>query len=349
MAFEEYTKCIKPGNFIDLSPDGWKGKAFIATAGVSALSMLILTAIGAGTAAVINAIVVFTQVIVYLRWWLYGRLICLGDDARNCAIIGKVDYHGSNPKKKGGDNDYTMNLLLAPRDEYDEGTDKAGFTPDVPQGHLYADHADITGLGLEYAGQENNRKYWQGLHVEFEGAGIYELYQWAIAMLAILSAALIVPPPFNTLIVIAAILILLIKFLTGLDDSKENPTLDTPLDTDSDGSTITKGSIVVLKGEWIFDSGHRPGKNEIHPIRDCIIIGHLDKDQTWEDLDFVHPETGNPLSFADPADVETIREIWCGALRDAEDAEDTGSRSDPLNEWGIHPDVDGCKEPVIIT
>ncbi len=349
MAFAEYTKCIKPSSFVDLTPEGLAGKLYVGAAGLSFLSMIALAAFVGSTAAIINAIVLLTQVIVFLAWWLYGRLICLGDDARNCAIIGKVTFKGSNPKKKGGDNDFTMNLLLAPRDNYDEDVKKVDFVPDLPQGHLYTDHPDILGLGKAYAGgDDSDRKYWQGLHIEFEGRGIYDLYLLSIAMIALLIAALFVPWPWNLILVALAFLLILAKFIHGLFDDKDSPNLDTPLDTDSNGGTIYKGVVVVLKGEWIYDSGHLDGKNEIHPIRECMIIGELKGDAKWSDLIFTDPDTQLELDYGSAANIEIIRDHWCGAFKDANDAEDEGSRDDPKNDWGIHPSIDGCKAPIIV-
>jgi hypothetical protein len=349
MAFAEYTKCVKPSDFTDLSPEGTLGKVYLAGEIVSLISMVTLALLGFGTAAIINAIVLMTQIIIFLRWWLYGRLICLGDDSRNCAIIGKVMFKGSNPKKKGGDNDFTMNILLAPRDNYMDNIEKANFTPDLPQGHLYADHSDITALGRIYASEEHNKKYWQGLHVEFEGRGIYDLYVLALAMMVLLVAALFVPFPYSLILVLLAFLALLAKFIHGLFDNEDSPTLETPLDQDTNGSTIFKGAVVVMNGEWIYDAGHTIGKNEIHPIRSCIIVGVIEEGQTWSDLIFTDPNTGQELRYDHVADVETIRDHWCGAFKDAVDAEDGGSRDDVKNDWDLHPTVDGCREPVIIT
>ena len=91
------------------------------------------------------------------------------------------------------------------------------------------------------------------------------------------------------------------------------------------------------------------GKNEIHPIRSCIIVGAIEENQTWSDLIFTDPDTGMELKYDNVADIEAIRDHWCGAFKDAVDAEDGGSRDDVKNDWNLHPAVDGCQEPVIIT
>jgi len=102
-----------------------------------------------------------------------------------------------------------------------------------------------------------------------------------------------------------------------------------------------------VQGEWIYDSGHT-GWNEIHPVRACQVIGHLDKGQTWSDFEFTDLSTNTVFKLDTAVNVETFRSFWCGALAGANGAEGGGNRSDPANGWGLHPLVDGCKPPDII-
>jgi hypothetical protein len=62
-----------------------------------------------------------------------------------------------------------------------------------------------------------------------------------------------------------------------------------------------------------------------------------------------NPATGQPVDFTDPVSAESYRQYWCGKIREAEEPETGGSRDDPRNAWTIHPLVDGCKPPIIIT
>lgn len=53
------------------------------------------------------------------------------------------------------------------------------------------------------------------------------------------------------------------------------------------------------------------------------------------------------LSLATLPEVERAIGVWCLAIRQAEDAEDGGSRSDPAQDWAVHPQVDGCTTVII--
>ena len=90
MAFKEYTSCVKPSHYVDLG---------INLVGLANILLLLLTAgfvafaviaIAGGPVAITIAIAVVSAAIVMLYWWLNGRLICLGDDPKHCAIIGMV-------------------------------------------------------------------------------------------------------------------------------------------------------------------------------------------------------------------------------------------------------------------
>ena len=343
MAFKEYTKCVKPEDYIDLSPESTQGLIYLITMGavfIASILALILTPAG-----VYVALGLMIQIVIWLRWWLYGRLICLGENEDTCAVIGKVVFHRSTPGlKKGNDNDYSMNLLLAPRDDYEPILDDDPNCIPEPQASLYEPHADIVAIGRDYSTDD---KYSKGLHVEFEGAGVYELYLYAKIALAFLILAALVPYPFSLILAAIALFTVLAKFIAGLFDPKESPVLDTPLDKDINGSTISDFDIVVLRGEWVFDSLHI-GKNEIHPIRACQIIGNL-KNKTWAEIDpITNPEDNQELSFGDCVDIKIIKAIWCDMLNEADDAEEDGNRDDPANVWGIHPEIDGCRPPIII-
>jgi hypothetical protein len=68
---------------------------------------------------------VLALLISFYLWYLHGRLICLGPDDDNCAIIGTVRSHSqSDPGEKYGDDDYTMNLWLAPGPITDDEEEK---------------------------------------------------------------------------------------------------------------------------------------------------------------------------------------------------------------------------------
>ena len=345
MAFKQYTKCVAPEDFLDLSPENWVGKVLIGQ-GILALLAIVGLAIAAALTplsskpAILVAIVLVLEIIAFLTWWLEGRLICLDEEDRNCAIIGRVQSHGLSDSFKGGDDDYTMNLLLA-----------AG------QDHLLATNVKITNIGRGYTTKE---KYLTQLHCEFEGDGIYQIREHMYVILALLTAAFYLPWPLD---LILSLLALAFGFLGGIRDFRspsEAADPGNPLDVNENLGTLSGGDLVVVKGEWIYDSLHA-GWHEIHPVRHCEIIIERenlrdaagnpieDADLDWSDYVVTNPGTNQPVDFTDPTSAESYRQVWCGLIRDAEQPEEEGSRDDPRNDWVLHPLVDGCKPPIIIT
>ena len=93
---------------------------------------------------------------------------------------------------------------------------------------------------------------------------------------------------------------------------------------------------VVGKGDcWVYDSLH-DGWNEIHAIHACQRIGEFDPAADW------------PPEMSTTAGVQQLVDEWCRSIAEAEEAEEDGSREDPVNQWEVHPLIDGCKPPVII-
>lgn len=340
MAFQQYTRCVDPENFTDVSPENWVGKVLIG-AGILQLLAIVGLAIAAALTpltskpAILLAILLVLEIIAFLTWWLEGRLICLNEEERNCAIIGRVDTHGLSDDFKGGDDDYTMNLILAPGQE-----------------HLLAVNPKITAIGRGY---DTREKYRAMLHCEFEGDGIYKLREYMYVILALLTAAFYLPWPVDAIVALLALLIGLFGGITHFRPPNAVPDPGNPLDVNPNLGTLSRGDLVVVKGEWIYDSLHK-GWHEIHPVRHCEIIieRHDIINVSDEELDWVHyvvphPVTGAPMTLEDPANVELYRQKWCGVIRDGEKAEEEGSRDNPQHDWTIHPSVDGCKPPVIIT
>ena len=88
------------------------------------------------------------------------------------------------------------------------------------------------------------------------------------------------------------------------------------------------------------------GLNEIHPVRDCQIIGRNLED--WNTFRFMDQSTQFDVTLDSDANLQLLLDYWCGMLTDAHEAEEGGSRDDPGNDWGIHPLVDGCKQVIIL-
>lgn len=366
MPFKEYTKCVQPGDWHDLSV-GLVGKAnnLLQLLTIGFLAYLAI-AVAGGPAGLIILLAIVLEAIAILRWYLYGRLICLGEDSRNCAVIGVLRGHSpSDPAwgEKYGDNDYNINLLLAP-------LGPAGFTSindmprsafsGPPQGHLVEENTKITSIPRAYPkdGEEdvNHQKL---LHCEFEGSGIFDLLNIAYVALAMILALLAIvaltsfpggPALWLALAFVLALFAALLNLLFNTEPGPEvDPTAGNPLDVDPSLGNLMKGDVIVLRGGWIFDSGHK-GWNEIHPVRHGQKIGFLADEQTWKDFSYTDPETGRVFALQTEDDFVIFRAHWCEALDDARDAVDGGNRENPEHDWGIHPTVDGClaQPPVIL-
>jgi hypothetical protein len=345
MAFRQYTSCVSPGNYVDLG---------FNIVGISQILLLVLSmgfvafflaSLLGGPAGIWIAIALDTSFIIYFYWWLHGRLICLSGDQLQC-LIGVITGLGpSNPLDKGGDNDFTMNLLLAsgptnftfPNDDYWHS---------VPQGQLLTPNPQIFAIGRGYVTDDGHKEYIVGMHCEFEGDGIYTLLLQAIMILALLIAALAFPAAAIALAILAALLFLFGLFGDWLLASPGGLGAGTPTDIDPSLGTMARGDIVVIKGNWIYDSLH-PGWHEIHAVHDCQIIGHMDLPGSKELKDPNVPQTPWPLELQ-PSHVFDTLDFWCRSIGDADGADEGGSRDNPQNDWVIHPIIDGCN-PVIIT
>ncbi len=343
MAHRQYTSCVQPVFYIDfLHPLGIvSGSAYIWFGSLLAgiISGLIYAFNIIGLPILIGLVLL---VIAFLTWWLYGRLICLG--GVRCAIGAVRSIGDPQPGSKGGDDDATLNVYLAPGPtNLDE--DKQVYW-NAAQGDLLKENGDVLFIGRGYVQDGKNLKYVKSLHCEFEGSGIRNVLIWANVILALLIAALaimvLVPQPWGTIIgwilgFLAAILTVLAlgyQFLGPL-----NP--GSPEDVNPNLSELANDVLVVVKGDWIYDSLHQ-GWNEIHAVHACQIIpGSLNEDRSWP------ADIGGGLGLDTPEKVKTAVDVWCRALEEAKKAEDEGSRDDPAQNWVIHPLIDGCQKIII--
>lgn len=340
MAFKKHTTCIEPEHYVLDFGTHLLGYTqillFALTVGFAAFAII---TIAAGPVAIVTALAFLTVWISVLLWYLHGRLICLGPDPRNCAIIGAVKSHGPSDPSWGesyGDDDYTMNLWLAPGPVTDDQPEPDYWLP--PQGHLVAENQQILNINKHYP----DRTYVKALHCEFEGDGIKDRLNALYGIVATLLLALAIPGFW----IVSIILGLLLIFGKGLFGTKGQPGSGTPLDVGVNPASLADGAVVVVAGSWIYDSGHE-GWNEIHPVTACQVIGRLPA-EGWAGFKYMDQATKLEFSLDTVANVERFRDFWCGMLKGAQDAEDGGNRDDPANDWVIHPLVDGCKPPPII-
>lgn len=345
MAYREYTTCVKPSNYVDL------GFGYLFAMGVEATVATGVIALKSGAAGnvvvVLVLIAALTVLISFCIWWLHGRLICL--EGGQCVIIGMVVGEPTvEPLSKAGDDDASIFVLLA------GGPSALVTDPDTPigdylagpQGGMLDAQNVILDLGRGYGGQ-NNGKYMKSLHCEFEGDGIQCVLELSIVFLAMLIALLVlllIPGGQLVDAFILALVMLLSLFGFGTILS----TLFAPFDagdpdaaTDVNYGTLGGGDIVVIQGRWIYDSLH-DGWNEIHAIHACHKIGEKDVDAPW-------PVLPDGTNLADPTAVETLMDTWCNIFKGSTGAEGGGNRTDPPNQWTVHPLLDGCDAgPIIV-
>jgi hypothetical protein len=340
MAYKKYTTCIEPEHYVIDFGTHLAGYAqlilFVLSVGFVAFAII---TIAGGPVAIVAVLAFLTVWISVLLWYLHGRLICLGPDDRNCAIFGMVKGHGqSDPSwgEKYGDDDYTMNIWLAPGPITDDKPETEYWQE--PQGHLVAENQKILDINKHYP----DRKYVKFLHCEFEGSGIHERLNALYGIVATLLASLVIPGFW----IVSIILGLLLIFGKGIFGSKGQPGSGTPLDVGVNPGSLDGRAVVVVTGSWIYDSGHG-GWNEIHPVTSCQVIGRLPV-EGWAGFKYTDKATNLEFSLDTVDNVVRFRAFWCGMLKGAQEAEEGGNRDDPANDWVIHPLVDGCKPPPII-
>lgn len=323
MAYVQYTKCVDPDDHAGLAP------GLIVTAIAAGLALL------AGMVFAALSIGAMTALVLYCRWWLFDRLVCLGGD--RCAVGLLVATHP--PSQKSGfdafDTDYSVDLLLAPGKSGDKDDDiLAGF-----QGDLIRKPATVGSHGWDWKGEfadvpvllpvgvTPSMKKMPILHAEFEGGGVWVLYHFALAALAvvIVGSVLCVIPIIGWIACAIAALIALalvgIGAIAALNDTGSPTDVDPTLD-----DLHSLRDVLLVRGTWVYDSAHE-GWNEIHPIKHCqrILEG-----------------TGGVL-MGWPADIEARVREWCAAVADAKAPLTVDAQGRPENQWTVHPTVDGCQ------
>jgi hypothetical protein len=253
-------------------------------------------------------VTVLGAVILYCRWWLYDRLICLGGEECAIGLLGAVEP----PDKKTGfdaiDTDYSINLVLAPHNIQELPPDYLASPPapepgedpsvkfkaalhrqiadDGMQGRLIKEtHTtgdvktifggkkfDFEGYLHPYPGARVLHHYQAYLHGEFEGAGVKDLYdaaQAAIAVAAVASVACAVPLIGWAVCLILSIVAAAIA-LVGLGIGLSDAGKPNFFDGKFPGIHTTR-DILFVRGVWVYDSAHT-GWNELHPLVDCRIV-----------------------------------------------------------------------------
>lgn len=337
MAYRQYTSCVKRENFYSI----YTGYGPIVAMLVLLSSTLIIALVSYW--AIPICIVLIAALIVFCIWWLYGRLICLGGE--RCAI-GVVNWYKTPGPirgfEKAGDDDRNLNIVLAPTPLNlgpDYASQEMGEISDYTetlQGELIKKQ-DIIGDRYEVS------KHRRHLHCEFEGSGIRNLLASLSVLLATLILALFVGPVFYWLLVLLAIFFAGFTFM--IFDTSLNPGEFDDVNPELTGE-IKNGVIVVIKGAWIYDSLHK-GHNEFHPVKACQIIGKIVNMDAFRDWEWPATDPESP-DLSTPESTQAAIDLWCNGIKQAEEAEEGGSRDNPVNDWTIHPLIDGCEMPPVI-
>jgi hypothetical protein len=178
------------------------------------------------------------------------------------------------------------------------------------------------------------------LEVEFEGAGVWDLYQALIAAAAVagVGAVFCLIPIIGW--IVCLILSLVALAIAGIgagvalsDDSAENQ-------ANSQVGVIHPGQdVLFVLGRWVYDSAHT-GWNELHPVLFCQRIAQVPQPdlvagQPWQNF----PDLG-------PQNLQATVSGFCGLANDALSPLTFAAQLQPQNQWTIHPLVDGCTTDV---
>jgi hypothetical protein len=330
MSYRQYTRCVGINDYI-----GAAAVQVIIGAALGAIPLLLGAAVAPGV-----LLTLLMAILAYCRWWLYGRLICLGGDVCAVGYVLTVEPPTEKTFLDRFDTDYSFNLVLAPNElGATQAEAEASF-----QGDLVAEQPPIKARNLDWSGhsaaQWSNYPPTAVLHCEFEGGGVYDLMLAALAALAFAAAAAIVCaiPVFGWIACLILNLIAAAITLTGigvaLGDTASPNDVDPNLGELHVNDPTGRGAdILVVRGTWVYDSAHE-GWNEIHPIKHCQRIGTYD---------------GNWSGYG----AEGLRDSWCEAVGKASDPLTVANQQQPENTWTIHPLIDGCQpddggEPPVI-
>jgi hypothetical protein len=102
--YNQYTKCIQPSGYTGL----YLGGGAFLTGVIASIALLLINPGAATFAAILTGI-------GFCRWWLYARLVCLGNP--NACTVGLVLRIGTQEDQSGlgkFDTDYSVDLLLPP-------------------------------------------------------------------------------------------------------------------------------------------------------------------------------------------------------------------------------------------
>jgi hypothetical protein len=169
------------------------------------------------------------------------------------------------------------------------------------------------------------------MEVEFEGAGVWDLYV-ALLILTPFAVAAAIPGVGLFLFLLLLLIGLIIGAAVALT-ANATPAQDDP----SIGDIHPGKDVLFVMGRWIYDTAHE-GWNELHPVLLCQKVG----DQI-EAADVVAGDPwANRPELADPMQLQDLLGRWCALAKDGQRPDTKQEQQKPQNGWGVHPTVDGC-------
>ena len=190
------------------------------------------------------------------------------------------------------------------------------------------------------------------LEVEFEGAGVWNLYQ-VLLTASPAAAGLAAACSLGWLTWLVCLIVALIfaavvtavgAFMGYTDNSAEN-------DVNNQVGALTPGDVLQVSGRWVWDGGHIPnGWNELHPVLFAQKLKLIDASGICHDsISQSEMASSNPWAnypkFSPANLYNTLTEL-CGMVSTAQDPNTQVQQQLPQNGWKIHPLVDGCTAPV---
>jgi hypothetical protein len=176
----------------------------------------------------------------------------------------------------------------------------------------------------------------QILEVEFEGSGVWDFYQAALAALSVstFGAFGCWIPVIGWFVCLVLALIALGILLSGyLNGRSDRSAFFQALD--QVGSIEEGKDVLFVMGTWIYDTAHE-GWNELHPVKFCQKIATVAK------ADLVAGEPFRSLDSLSEANLQKTIDGFCGLAQDALQDTTIKSQAQPENTWTLHPLVDGC-------
>lgn len=346
MPYKQYTHCVSKEEFTGLW-SGWMGGGMVF-AGVGLITALA----GGGAVGVVLLVVgVLMGLGAACDFLLGGKLICLGHN--ECAVgkivqVEPVGFGKSFPETI--DNDYCINVLLAP---HAEPVTEDTVRGDGVQGHLIARQSAIDGLGLGFAGyphentalpESDPRHHIPVLHCEFEGGRVDNVCAASkvAGPIAAAGLAFCAIPFVGWIACLIALIIALLILAVAWNTSHHGSAKDAL--GDPEAGEVNVGQYVIVRGDWTYDAGHEDGWNELHPVtfiqrvQAAVEFGPDGKEISRTDPPWLE---GN-----DQATVAAFKirlADYCEQTHKPHEPEVEDEQKEPPNRWCLHPVVDGCE------